>query len=258
MLKYTSNKLSIEQLKKDAKKLKKEKNIPLYEAQNLIAIEKTNYSSWKKMIEEVNQVTHRLWANDVVINFYKNKPLFVIDADPGCGKTFFLNSLIVDNYKKTTTILYAGILEATKESTFHVLKNKYQKQLTTHLFEFSHFDYQGSYNEEYLNSLIDKVKKSKKLDFLIVEEGARFVQKINSDTFEKLIKVCIQKKISIIFSTQCYDNLFKNYIKEEYISFKTTLQQEEIMDNGTRVVYLKDHFKNKKITMIYDLFKYLK
>ena len=49
MSKYTPNGLSIQQIKKDAKKLKKAKNISLSEARNIITKEKTDFESWDSM-----------------------------------------------------------------------------------------------------------------------------------------------------------------------------------------------------------------
>ena len=100
MNKYTPNGISLDQIKKYAKKMKKEKSISLNEAMDLVTEDKTNIPTWKAMIKELNKkggsiAKIKIEECDHVI--YGNKNILGVPSEPGHSMVLHLSEFLNDN-----------------------------------------------------------------------------------------------------------------------------------------------------------------
>lgn len=114
--------LSIEQAKKDAKKLAKKLSIPLSEAQNIIAF-KHGRSQWHVLMEQLKKQKQLVaeFTNNTrdktEITFAKNKSINVIMGRPGSGKSVLLLELVTQFLEKGFPVMYLGAINPNSIST---------------------------------------------------------------------------------------------------------------------------------------------
>lgn len=114
---FAPNGLSFDQIKKYAKRLKKESNLTSQQALNQITQEKTNFSKWEDLVnfnKDKGGSIDKIKQNDKTIIIYGNQPIFLMNYIVGSGaKTFILS-------KSKKKILY---VVASKHIKSHLLKD---------------------------------------------------------------------------------------------------------------------------------------
>lgn len=114
--------LSVEQAKKDAKKLAQKLSIPLSEAQNIIAF-KHGRSQWHVLMEQLKKQKQLVaeFTNNTrdktEITFAKNKSINVILGPPGSGKSVLLLDLVTQFLEKGFPVMYLGAINPNSIST---------------------------------------------------------------------------------------------------------------------------------------------
>lgn len=201
---YTPNGLSVSQLKKDAKKLKKALNIKLSEAQKIIVKEKTNFNTWESMINAIDNVNGSIGKLSYLdinkqkknIVIYKEKPLLLINMPPSYGKSLLCCNFIINS--SYNNILYCNLLDL---RTYFKDDNNFNgfdgvKNVDEYIFKFK--DEKILYNDLINGSLIDTI--SDKHELVIIDEGQRL--NLSDDSFYKLVEKCKKLSIPLILTTQ--------------------------------------------------------
>lgn len=201
MSKYTPNGFSIKQIKKDSKKLKKELNISLSEARNIIIKKYTDFKSWEDLqhyFKKNDCVDHVLKYKDSnnenqKINIYKDKPVVVVYGFPGTGKSFEVKAILEkENPEK---ILMVNIENANKMIPYNCLKIKnfipHDKSVLGENIEKK---------EKSLLEIINNKLKEKEYKILVIDEFQRL--SIKEEYLIDLLNYCKKKNIVIITSTQ--------------------------------------------------------
>ena len=206
MKNYTPNGLCIDQLKKDAKKIKKENNLKMVEALDHIAKTRTNFYNWKSLIKHslYSDTTSVFSLKDVdgfynKFSVYKNRPMITIYTNPGYAANHILKK-ITSNLKHKGTILYVTPYKNNDLNLFF-------KNINHETIEFSD-KHKLPDEREILNGL--KLVKStlKNYGFLILNDfDSLNNQKINL-ILEEIIKMCSCLYIPIYFMT----NMKNNYV----------------------------------------------
>ena len=252
MSKYTPSGLSISQIKKDAKKLKKESNISLSQALNEITDKYTEFESWNEMqkyFQKTAKIKNLITFKDldnkkVKINIYENKNVNVIYSPPGTGKSSFVRQISLESNKK---ILICDI-KYNKNSPYKNFKN-----ISIH--EYSDLAYNS---DEITNKGITELNNISELldlndfEILIIDESDRILTKDNIDLIEKIIQKCINNNITLLISTQLLNE--KPFSKiEKYISNKINLENVKFGSLNSPYlsnIKIKDKFKKESITSI--------
>lgn len=102
-IQYSPNGVSFAQLKKDAKKIKKEQSITHLEALDIATKNKTKFSSWEKLEEYVKKQNGTLIKMNIFDSqqvLYKKNNLISIVLRPGGGKTLGMLKILQDNANK--------------------------------------------------------------------------------------------------------------------------------------------------------------
>lgn len=276
MSKYTPNGLSILQIKKDAKKLKKESNISLSEARNQIIQNYTDFNSWNDMMKyfskfgSINNVFKLKNPNGTnhKIKTYQEKPINIIIARPGSGKSSIVNQ-IVNNNKNKYLICNINKIEL-----------KYYKESS----DLISFEYSKKANELHSKSRwlavntdikqIIRIATEKKVNVIVLDEYHRMIYNDeigNKIKFHLLTDFCIKNDITILLVSQISRNAENYYIEpfssniidmddvklkpypyaienlklinkiENKIEFFSTIIDKEIIENQERII--KKHLK---------------
>jgi hypothetical protein len=221
MKQYTPNGLSIDQLKKDAKKNKKYNKTTLSIELDKIATSKTNFSSWKSLYNQSHRYSNTIFlpsiedVNNKYNNFsiYKNRPLLSVISQPSYCSTHIIKK-IVKNINNKNNIFYADIIPNLEMKKFF-LKNNY---LVNYSFfkEFNiSLDNSEMNNEKELTSFFDNIFKNiNNFNFIILNELQRISYLSNFNyLFNKLIKKCSYLNIPILLITQSNNDII-HYIKK--------------------------------------------
>lgn len=220
---YTLSGLSIEQLKKDAKKYKKKYKISLHEAQNHISLKSENMI-WSKM-QKSSKVEggilsflkfYTIDKKKEMIPVFHNKFINIVYAPPGFGKSTLINEILKHSSYKN--IIYTSVFgRACMSKISSSVSN--DKNI-----EFIELNEKYRSNKDMINILKDIVKKiNSGVDCLVFDEFMRF--DLNEKTIKKLFyDICILSKkfkVSIIIGTQVLDeNLF--FMKDHINSLLTS------------------------------------
>lgn len=201
MSKYTPNGFSIKQIKKDSKKLKKELNISLSEARNIIVKKYTDFKSWEdlqhyfKKNDCIDHVLKYKDSNDEnqKINIYKDKPVVIVYGFPGTGKSFEVKAIL--EKEDSDKILMVNIENANKMIPYDSLKIKnfipYNKSV---------LDVKFNKEDQSLLELINNKLKEKEYKILVIDEFQRL--SIQEEYLRDLLNYCKKKNIVIIVLTQ--------------------------------------------------------
>lgn len=239
MTNLTPNGLSITQLKKDAKRLKKETGISLSEAQKHIAKERTGFSSWSSLIE----VCHRLEGSIQRFNLthigsktpssfatFKRKPVVLAVGEIGTGKTILTHRLLATSNLSGKKILICDFRSCQKRywepHHYDNLNDKPNDDVHVHAYEdfengrcWSVFDSSG-----YLVEL-HKLLLSGDYSILLIDEMTRLDKEENLPLFEAILDTCASKGISTIIATQLLNDksgtLLTEYLSVEFIHDRT-------------------------------------
>lgn len=223
MKQHTPNSISIEQLKKDAKKLKKEKNIKLSKAQDITSETKTNFNNWKQLhkasykyedtinlfsLKEINGSYNKF-------SIYKKRPLLSIVTQPGYASAHIIEKLIGSSNNKN--IFYIDCEENKGIKDFFIKNNNIVKYAYYSDFGIK-YEKINKKNEEnfelFFNHIVGEIKKN---DILIINEIQRISYLNNFDYFFKLLlKKCEQLNITVLLVSYMYKEVI-DYI-EKYSS----------------------------------------
>tara|TARA_Y100001960_G_scaffold189798_1_gene198917 strand:+ start:15223 stop:16014 length:792 start_codon:yes stop_codon:yes gene_type:complete len=236
MSKYTPNGLSIQQIKKDAKKLKKAKNISLSEARNIITKEKTDFESWDSMqnyLFKNGNVIEVLSFNTMEdkkekLTIYEEKPLTIIHAKPGYGKSFFIVNLL-QNEKPEECLI------ANTEGS-----DRFQPYNELDLIE--KYNFKGSYeemisksvNDFHMINILNELKKGK-TKTLAIDEINRLldINSLEDSFFNEILDYCSKKNIKVIIATQLFEIEKFEKIVKNYTSNIIDLNNSKILENET-------------------------
>jgi hypothetical protein len=247
MTQFTPNGLSIEQLKKDSKKLAKIENIELSKAQNIIARKKAYFSCWNKLISKSNENGKTievlkytdLYLKKQKIAIYEKRPLLSIIAPPGYGKSYILKKILNGIYTNHKKILYTNAEEYNSDE-INEIKKKYENQMS--------FLYQQDFNicthnpngknknsASFLKHIIDIASE---FDVLILEESHRIELTENYRLFEELMSVCSKNEVSVILSGQIYDTSFVDDLIKKHLSACIFIKHQSL---NVEMFNLKNH-----------------
>lgn len=231
----TPNGLSITQLKKDAKRLKKETGISLSEAQKHIAKERTGFPSWSSLIETCNRyngslqrfnLTHIGSKNPNSFATFKQKPVVMVEGEIGTGKTILTHRLLTASNLTGKKLLICDFKSLKKEYRTSYrndnLNDKPYDGIHLHAYEdfenglcWSLFDSSG-----YLVEL-HKLLLSGDYSVLLIDEMVRLDKEENLPLIEAILDTCSSKGISAIIATQLL-NAKTERLLTEYISAEIT------------------------------------
>jgi hypothetical protein len=202
---YTPNGLSVSQLRKDAKKLKKSTGIVLSEAQDKIVRQKTPFKSWNLMMCALTSIDQSvtkfsyfdLHKNRHTFSVYKNKPLVFLYAPPGYGKSLWLAHLILNS--SAINVLYCSI--CTVDDAFGAFRSLFDEKrelnISQHIFK-DRSDDSIKYND-LLSGGLSKLIESD-YDMIVIDEYARL--NISEQSLQVLMDVCIAGNVSLFISSQ--------------------------------------------------------
>lgn len=125
----TQNGYSLEQIKKNAKKISKSTNISYNQALNQIVSEQTYFSKWtdlKKSLDDNGKTLLKLKLNNHNFVFYENKNQAIVATTAGKGKTAFSLTLAKNN----PDINFLYINDELGPNSIGSLKNKGVKNIT--------------------------------------------------------------------------------------------------------------------------------
>jgi hypothetical protein len=259
---YTPNGLSISQLKKDAKKIKKELNIPLNSAQQIIVKNKTNYKSWHNMMDSLNSAGNpiaRTYINngEKIENLvvYKNKPIVLLNARPGFGKTTIGLNLISNSSKNR--FLHCSICKLEKVINEEAKRATERNPLTAKLLSNISYDEYIFNNKNdctyaRMNDLIDESilgNINENHGFVFIDEFQRLLT--NEKSLLNLIYKCSFLNIPIIISDQIR-NLDYFSIIEKYISYiikEDSANKFSIDKHGSKGLVMNSLIDKRKISL---------
>ncbi len=104
---FAPNGVSFNQIKKDAKKIKKEGSLTYLESLNIATQNKTNFPTWKALDEFVKKQGSTIAKLNVLNThqvLYKKDSILSVCLPPGAGKTFILLQMLSANHKKYSKI----------------------------------------------------------------------------------------------------------------------------------------------------------
>jgi len=205
MKKITPNGLSVDQLKKDAKKISRINAIPLSEAQNLIVRQKTSFYNWHSMSHALNNSGESiaklcyLGSNKIKQSFviYMKKPITLLCAPPGYGKSLWISQFIEHSLCKN--ILYCSV-DSAKEGfglLYKHLNGKTNLTITDYVFEIKK-EHPVTLYDLFSNAIKDQIKPC--YDLVIIDEYQRLHK--DNKSIDELVELCSKFKIPIIISSQ--------------------------------------------------------
>lgn len=238
-----SNGLNVDQLKKYAKKLKKEKKITLNEAQNFVAQKYSDQNSWKKMLQKMK--ANKNFSLKSINNRYhhfelKKETGLLLCSLPGMGSGTVLQNIVSDycQFHK------GNILSVNFIKNYNVLNKinipSTRKNILT-------FDGQIAIkNSQEIRSILLNIYDSinNKTELVIIDEFHRLVINENNnnnniDFLLAILQKCCKLNIPIIFHTQLISQkLYKSI--ESYL--------EHILIFDTNNLKLFKHIYNDYIT----------
>jgi hypothetical protein len=217
MLHYTPNGLSIKQLKKDAKQIKKESDITLSlsNIQNQLANKYTNFSTWHELMDTCKQegsVMSLLSFLDIDENkqklvTYKNKPLNLIAGGVGLGQAQIVYQILSYSYNNKCKVLFDTDIGSGED--FDYMKNLYGNNMSTLVKTISH----ENREEDSINHLNKVLKHINSSYNILVIFDFYFYKLSNNDLMNKIIKKCSELNVTILLMSHtpyCIDNFIES------------------------------------------------
>ena len=235
MKQYTTNGLSIQQLKKDAKRLKKTNNITLSDAQNNIAVLRTPYASWSKMMHASSLFGRSLsrfsftsfgLQADEGVTLFSNRPLGIIEGEMGTGKSLLAQKLLLNSGFSKSHVLVCDFRSVFRDTSyeFYSRADEVCGQITLLAFEdyLSKFSDSNYWSESaYLIEVLKKVE-SGKYGSVLFDEVSRFCFSAECQILlAEVLRVCSKRGVSIVMSYQLAPMEFRKLI-QPYLSFEIT------------------------------------
>lgn len=205
--KYTQNGISFSQLKKYAKKLKKETELTSQQALNSVVSQYTSFSSWEKLNEYDKSRENsfcKLKFNDKNYTIYNDKPFL------------FLENINYSGYNPTPLFLNKKNIAIITENSIISQWKKIIDPETTTVYSFHDF---LNNNTEFELIYVDELHIRKSVFEFLMKLKAKHKNTlilINCTPF-KLTRFCYQKEIKELRKNCAYNIDFKNDTIEELI-----------------------------------------
>lgn len=272
---HLPNGLSVDQLKKYAKRLKKEENISLIEAQNKIAQEYSEESSWKNMIKYIkneNIFSFQSINNSYQVFHLEDKPLLFIFNAPGKGTHQVIKGLINNHLTDyDSNVLYLNFSNSPWELNIFEDNNRFI-HLNLIFSDNKSYMENRELKEETFDYIINSINS--KTGIIIIEDYLCSNIKEDSENLVNFLSMCKLKNIKVIFSSMWVNELFYKstrhfvghylFLGSDYllslfdhdflfIEFDTGVYEEGVRDilsfNPSSNQYKKISFKIKDITL---------
>jgi GTPase SAR1 family protein len=209
---YFPTGLSVEQVKKDAKKLSKKSKIKLNKCQDILSgiHARMPWSKAINLIDNIKDASFTLHNNkDEEINLTLNskKSLTFIFGKPGCGKSTLLNTIIdqlLQDHKVTYLTVDRGIPPKIKKH----FNKKYGKKIN---IIYYHYDF----IEKDISINLDDIELNGSI--LVIDEFARMNMAFSKGNDFLKIKRLVDASHHTIISTQIIDET--NIIQDVFSSF---------------------------------------
>lgn len=173
---FAPNGVSFNQIKKDAKKIKKEGFLTHMEALNLATKNKTDFSTWSaldKFVENQGSTIAKLNVLNTHQVLYKEKNFLSVCLPPGAGKTFILLQILANSHKNYKKIAILNN-EMAISALFMRIKSFKDKEL-----------------EEKVTIYEDLKDIPSDVDFLIVDSFERSIVSVDTISYKYLKKLGI-------------------------------------------------------------------
>jgi hypothetical protein len=247
MIKYTPCGLSIQQLKKDAKKIKKNESIKMSNALNIVSEKYTSFKKWSHLIDSCSSngdSLHCLKIKDIdgkINKFvtFKDKPITCLLSPPGYGKSIVVEHFLKNIDATKSKFLYTGSLSYLKVAYYHNLGKGFLNK--ENFMMNNKVSISPSSNDNFLKNVYEKIDYT--FDFLIFDEFSRISNSKESGVLLKqIIKKCSDLEISIIISSQIMGENFsciKEYISNLIVISEDYNQQLKL----SPIINYSKHFK---------------
>lgn len=208
---HLPNGLSIDQLKKYAKRLKKEQNISLIDAQNKIAQEHSDQPTWKEMIKHIkkeNILSFQTLDNSHQLFHLKENPILLLTGFSGTGKTTILKTL-VNNYltNHNSNVLFVNFFDSA-----HELEIFEGKGLNHYPCNLKDLTIKKPNDIKYIfNSIQESINDN--IGLVVIDELSKV--QFNNDSinyFLKLLIKCKKNKIPVVLSLQALNDILYSNI----------------------------------------------
>lgn len=243
MKNYTPNGLCIDQLKKDAKKIKKENNLKMTAALDYIAKTRTSFYNWKSLIKNSS------YSNTISVfslksldntydkfSVYKNRPMITNYTNPGYAANYILKKTI-SNLKYKGKILYVTSYKNEDLNLFF-------KNINHEAIVF--FNDNKSSNEILILNGLKLVKSTlNNYGFLILNDFYSLNNQEINLILEEIIKMCSNLGIPIYFMTNIKDNYVFDIV-DKYSSVMV-FPFDKLSVNKELIQYVKESEKMSNV-----------
>lgn len=239
-IQYTPNGISLEQIKKSAKKLKKTSNLDYQVALNAIVSERTNFNTWERLKAFCDKHGHSI-AKLKFKNFehvvYQDRPIVSVSYYAGYGITSFIHSFKEFNeFKSITSInIYSenSVLSEDKKEEFNDTIKHSDLIILNSLY----------LNNDIFKFIVALLKKHRKV-CLMINQLPRNIEAMKNKNFINLLS----KESSLLISPSPVKNPYVNEIND-FFSIHRKLENKEIKEY--QKAFIND-IKNKNISVAFD------